>query len=329
MKKTTAILFISASLFISSVASAATPLNGYKWSSRTQTFQNLSPGTIGSGWSYGATLWKNNTNFNVSSSTASNLNYSAYDVSDPTASWDGLATIYPSGSTITKVDMRLNTYYTSQSKYTAAVIYAVATHEIGHSLGLDHSSASNSIMLPYTFNSNGTVARAYSLSADDKAAANSLYPTSLAATTVSTAKDSPVAILHPSWATNYLDTTALAEEADLVIAGIVEKNKGSFFKHKGELFSYTTNVNVKVKRVIKGTEDSKTIEVAQMGGNDGNILVIGDNTTLLTEKQEVVLFLKKRTDGTYAPINEDDGIYISTGNENYMNIKTKLVFRNI
>lgn len=310
-----AALLTSVALLANSAPVSATVTSFGKWASRTKTmYVNANSATTP--WGTGAAKWKNSTNFNISTAIGTSTTYYAVNVNDPIATWDGLCTFTVSNGIISKATLNINTRYTSDSKYTSSILAGVTGHEVGHSLGLEHTSVveTNSIMHPYTFNSNGTTARALNPSANDIAVVNELYPLQSSAALgtpdadPSTAEDG--VYVHPSWSVYYEDEAALTEAADLVVRGKVSKEKGSKFK-KGDYAGYKTEVSVDVLEVLKGEHEAgQPITVAQMGGSDGSVTVFSDMSTHLKKGQEVVLFLLKSGDGSYIPINEDDGIYL-------------------
>ncbi|MCR8658975.1 matrixin family metalloprotease [Paenibacillus endoradicis] len=307
-------VLLGLTLLVSSSSVSATVNTFGKWSNRTQTMYAVTTASQ-THWSNGAAKWKNSTNYNISVASGLNSTYYSQDVNKSDVDWDGLCTFTVNNGIISKAILNLNTYYTSQSKYTSSIIAGVTGHEIGHSLGLEHTSVveTSSIMHPYTFNSNGTIERALNPSASDKTVVNNLYPLSkLAANRVDLGLSSEDISIHlePSWAVYYEDEAALMKAADLVIRGRVAEKIGNKAA-KGNYSNYNTLVNIQVSDVIKGTKMvGENIAMSQMGGTDGKVEVYSDSSTHLKEKQEVLLFLRQSSDGTFRPINEDDSIFL-------------------
>ncbi len=293
----TAIL-ASLSLLLSSTPASATVTTFGKWANRTQTMYVPSSSANFTAWSSGAAKWRTNTSFNLSTSQGSSSIYYAYDVKNSSVTWDGLCTYTVANGIITKATINLNTYYTQDNKYTSSIKAGLTGHEIGHSLGLNHTSLleTSSIMHPYTFNSNGTPARALNPSSSDIAVVNQLYPILPAAAPDSKgiASQEDGIYLHPSWSVYYEDEEALSQAAELVVKGTVSKEKGSTLK-TGDYPGYSTEVSITVSEVIKGDPAcvNQQITVSQMGGTDGVVTVYSDSSTHLKKEQEVVLFLKK------------------------------------
>lgn len=306
-------VLLGVALLVESVSVSAAPTTFGKWSSRVQTMYTVTAASS-THWTNGAAKW-NSTNYKLSVASGMNSTYYTLDVNNPNVDWDGYCTYTLNNGIITKAVLNFNTHFTSQSKYTSSILAGLAGHEIGHSLGLEHTSVveTTSIMHPYTFNSTGSTLRALSPSTTDKAVVNSLYP--LAALAAGKASfesfdDEKIIYAAPSWSVYYEDEIALAEAADLVVRGTVSSELGSQFV-KGNYIDYKTLVNINVSEVIKG--DSHKVDhitVSQIGGTDGDVTVLSEHSTHLKEEQEVVLFLRQSTDGTYRVINENDGIYL-------------------
>ncbi|MEW6736376.1 MAG: zinc-dependent metalloprotease [Acidobacteriota bacterium] len=124
----------------------------YRWSSTTVRFSSPAreQGTVVrnaqnyvSAFNGSISVW-NSTIINLTSGTQLRLFYGAYG----NTGWLGLASISPSGCTITSAVSRINdTYMRNTSRYNQTAINHVACQEVGHTFGLGHNrSASNTCM---------------------------------------------------------------------------------------------------------------------------------------------------------------------------------------
>jgi hypothetical protein len=77
-----------------------------------------------------------NSGVNVNITTVSSSTWTADDLYNPQITWDGISIVQPqlNPAYINSVGMHLNYYYTQN--YSAPTIGALASHEIGHGLGL-------------------------------------------------------------------------------------------------------------------------------------------------------------------------------------------------
>ena len=151
--------------------------------------------------------------------------------------------------------------------------------------------------------------------------------TSSESSTTSIIKEIETLYLNPSWSVFYKDENELEAAADLVIRGKATYRVNNSFV-ESDISTYHTNTQVTIIDVVKADSNpiNDTIIVSQMGGTFGNLHVVSAATTLLTEDQEVVLFLRRTSEGVYRPINEDDGVYVKAG-EVFHNIATKSILR--
>jgi len=147
------------------------------------------------------------------------------------------------------------------------------------------------------------------------------------ASTTSIIKEIETLYLNPSWSVFYKDESELEAAADLVIRGKATYRVNNSFV-ESDISTYHTNTQVTIIDVVKADSNpiNDTIIVSQMGGTFGNLHVVSAATTLLTEDQEVVLFLRRTSEGVYRPINEDDGVYVKAGDV-FQNIATKSILR--
>lgn len=164
-----AVFLISAVLFITLSHSAqAYNLFGGKWSGKPAPgvccanfyVQLLTPMSSKglTGWQNAISAWNGSSAdvvlYTISSSVISAGEYNFGTNSYGCNGCDGITNLNPcyTCSTYIGASLYINTYYTSQSQYTNAVLQAVTAHEFGHLFGLAHSNGCV-LMNPYTFGS--------------------------------------------------------------------------------------------------------------------------------------------------------------------------------
>jgi hypothetical protein len=113
----------------------------------------------------------------------------------------------------------------------------------------------------------------------------------------------------------------MASHADLVLSGKIIKENGVEKKSPTDNNSYNTYVTMAVDKTIKGKTGQQSITISQMGCIDGDTAVIPDNSTFLRQGDEVLVFLKKSDNGTYSPMNGDEGVFYknNSNNDEYVN----------
>ncbi|WP_308195465.1 matrixin family metalloprotease [Paenibacillus mellifer] len=138
---------------------------------------------------------------------------------------------------------------TSQSQYitTENAIQSIATHELGHALGLDHAPVRTlSVMVPATFFSDGTFARVqYFPGNGDINSVNNIYSSNFTSLQPNINENDFVegkelVTLDFSWSKWYLNLEDLAKDADLVIKADVVANEGTvigenYFDYKNKI----------------------------------------------------------------------------------------------
>ena len=111
-------------------------------------------------------LW-NGTIMNLSSGTDLRLYYDTYGRNG----WLGLASIYPSGCTITRATSKLNdSYLGDTSRYSQTNVDHVSCQEVGHTFGLGHNESANDTCMNDRILTAGN-----KINAHDKDALNTIY----------------------------------------------------------------------------------------------------------------------------------------------------------
>ncbi|WP_139491475.1 matrixin family metalloprotease [Brevibacillus dissolubilis] len=303
-----------------------TPTVG-KWSTNSKSAQNqTNNSTDAAAYSTGKTRWNNSTDFLIGSTTStSTFTYS--NVYNSSATWDGICYYTWSGGYISGARTYLNNYFTDS--YTSSLRNSVATHELGHAIGLDHNttaSQSSSVMTPYTKVSG--VARTEYPQSYDITAVNNLYAYGFAGvqsdSTIpeTTATGQTIVEVCFSWAEGYNTLEDLYKAADVVVKAKLAKTN-SLTNKTGSLEGIATENSLKVQKTLKGnaTLTDEQITVVTEIGESSKFQVVSDQLSPLQLNGTFYLFLKDRGDGTYALINGDEGVVSKKDGKAYKHVK--------
>jgi len=327
--------------FLNTAFAEDTPTLGYKWSTSNIVFQNNGTNNFyKSIWTTGASEWTNETDVSLSSGT--NSNFTAGNKSVTGVTWDGvMEPVYNSNMTFKSAAVWVNTYFTATNKYveTENAIQGLATHELGHALGLAHAPVGTfSVMVPATFTSDGKLARyQYFPGLGDANSINSIYSSGLSLSPEQYklnesdfVEGKELVNLHFSWSKWYIDLEHLADDSDLVVLATVESRDGTVITGNN-YFDYKQKSTVKIQEIFKGDSSliDKNISLYQMGGEDKDVVVKYHDATPLDENDTVILYLKKTEDNYYIPINENVSIFKLNSYGEFVNLQSKTIYDKI
>ncbi|WP_160647067.1 matrixin family metalloprotease [Chengkuizengella marina] len=249
---------------------------------------------------------------------------SVNEVDEVDVTWDGIT--YPVPSSQKKICiLNKNPIERNADVYDYETIVGVATHELGHALGLDHHEDNNcSVMYGATSGREKTTPQDA-----DKNAIKSLY-------NYDSIDGKSYIVMHASWSRKYSidrpkELRNLYDDADLVICGEVIEEHGSTPPDNIEDFhAYFTRSKIQIGDILKDLDNNAkgdNILVHQMGGQSCEHFVKHAETTHLRSGEKALIFLKKSKDGSfYYPINEDHSIFMFHKEDELVHLKTKKYF---
>ncbi|SFK48596.1 hypothetical protein [Brevibacillus centrosporus] len=300
-------------LILTTVSNAAfaadTPINGSWRSDSLKISVSTGDSTYDQIYTDALNQWDRLSNLSISSTSKLGKFY-AGTVYKTGASYDGICyTRKNSRGYIVSAEVFLNTSFTDS--YPSGRKLGVATHEIGHGLGLKHNNTVTqqfSVMVPETVVDRQE--RTSSPQSVDTKPLNARYKLLYNVPQEYLGDELDVETeIDYSWANTYDDLTELSEEADLVVKAKVVKNKSKLTNEEDRKY-VLTSTTFKVKDVLKGNKALKNEEIMvnQDIGEVNGYRVYSDEVTEFTAKQEIYLYLKEGESGNYYTINGDQGV---------------------
>ncbi|AJT40356.1 matrixin family metalloprotease [Psychromicrobium lacuslunae] len=275
-------------------------LQGPKLSTSSPTF-SIDSGSSASrtAWTSGISDW-NDASAGVSLSTTSGTGTATLgDANDSSVGWDGITYYSWNNNTniVTDVSAYLNVAYTAS--YDAAKRKGVAAHEIGHVLGLDHTS-SCVLMNPTT--PDRTDCGVSTPQSDDVNGVRSLYATNNFSEQESRPATTGHTVMHLSQAKTFNSLKSLHQGADAVVLATVGSKSESI--KNGIPF---TDHQLKVLRWLKGGSADGTATIHQTGGTVNGELIQDELEPLLQQGQTGIYFLHQYAPGKFFIIGGADG----------------------
>ena len=133
----------------------------------------------------------------------------------------------------------------------ATSLFAVAVHEFGHSLGLSHSTESNSLMFPWY----STIPQDYSLPRDDKEAIQYLYGEKVSSTTTGQQPTDARPRARPTSPTTRRPRTRINEKLDAISPDKCNTNFDAVALLRGEMWVFKDNYFWRINKDGGSRED--------------------------------------------------------------------------
>ncbi|KRK47526.1 Matrixin [Secundilactobacillus kimchicus JCM 15530] len=221
---------------------------------------------------------------------ATGLTYSRVQIDANNPAWQTGASIY------------LNRYYLDLDNYTTAEKETVATHEMGHGLGLDHNPETNSIMY--------YAARDQSISNDDIQGAVNIYSSARVLNSDETEPESvanDTAGMHLEYRKDYTGQSGLAQlknDSEMTVVGTIKSAKETDDFSEDTPSHYTTH-KLAISETLKGTA-LESVDFIQAGTSK----VVNSDTKALKDGDRVLVTLQKDDSGNWHAVNNGQGLFI-------------------
>lgn len=225
--------------------------------------------------------------------TATGITYSRTQIDATNPAWQTGAEIY------------LNRYNLNLFKYTLAEKKTVATHEMGHGLGLAHNPENASVMY--------YAARNQSIINDDIQGALNIYASarllqSDAADTEVKSVINPDASMHIDYVNDYTGEEGIGKiknDSELTVIGEVTSSQ-EVDDNSTDSPSHYTKHTLSVGDTLKGTAVD-TVDFYQAGTKQ----VSDNDSKALSDGDRVLITLKKDPQGNWFVLNNGQGLFIS------------------
>lgn len=321
MKKTILTISGVAALMLGSVPVTAlastqstTPSLGCRYKSNKASYYDKSSSDYYHGvWTSAKNNWNNTGVFKWTQSSNVNCRTFTSSVERSDGDWASAAGMTYSNTSTENgyqagASIYVNRYILKKYSYSKGERVNVATHEMGHAIGLDHNSQGDQSAVSVMNYAN----RDYGIKACDIRGVKAIYginSNSMMHTIGhSTESTDFTGILNVDWDKNYEGESGIKQmlnDSTLVVQGTIS-GQGSAQKDS-ETDLYTTNQKLSN---VKDQEGNKLpdIDFSQLGTTK----VLANNTPILTSGDHVIVTLVKDENGQYHVLNNEEGIFIQS-----------------
>lgn len=304
-------LVLGGSIPANAATKSTTPATKYRYATNRAPYYMKSTSTYyRSVWSSARTAWTKSKAFTWTQKKSAATKSYTTSVSKTSGIWasaTGIAYVgksFDQNGAQTGAGMYLNRAILNKYKYTKKQRINVATHEMGHALGLNHNAVGSvSVMNPTN--------RRHTIAACDTRGVKAVYKTPLTAklTTMTAAAKPEMVVDHNTDYNGQSGLTALKKAAPVIVEGEVVK---SVSHHKAPKNYYTTQT-LTVDHAFKG-KIGKTITFTQAGTTS---MAVADSE-ILHKGEEVLVMLAKDPTGNYYAINDGQGLFIETDHATHL-----------
>lgn len=286
-----------------------TPISKYRYATKRASYYTKSTSSYyRSIWRTAQQAWNKTKVFTWSSTKNKRSRSYVTTVSKKTGIWTNATGMAYNGKSFdskghqTGAGMYLNRSVLKKYKYTKAQRANVAIHELGHGLGLAHNSAGALSVM-------GPTNRKYTIRNCDIRGARKAYSTpAKTRATLTTAAKPELEVDHVKDYSNGLTGIQnLKKAASIIVEGEITK---SVSHHKAPKNYYTTQT-LRIDHHFKG-KTGKAITFTQ-GGTTA--MAVADSE-ILPKHEPLVVMLAKNANGNYYVINDGQGMFVDTHDNN-------------